>query len=83
MMQKHVKQLRLPHNSWRRSLTRYWQMYLLLIPVIAYFIIFKYMPMLGIQIAFKDYKLRAGMWGSKWVGLKHFQRFFSSYQSPA
>lgn len=81
MMQKQVKQLRLPHNSWRRSLTRYWQMYLLLIPVIAYFIIFKYMPMLGIQIAFKDYKLRAGMWGSKWVGLKYFQRFFSSYQS--
>ena len=39
------------------------------------------MPMLGIQIAFKDYKLRRGMWDSPWVGLKHFQRFFSSYQS--
>ena len=81
MMQKQVKQLRLPHNSWRRSLTRYWQMYLLLIPVIVYFIIFRYKPLLGIQIAFKDYKLRAGMWHSKWVGLKHFRRFFQSYQS--
>ena len=56
-------------------------MYLLLIPVIVYFVIFRYKPLLGIQIAFKDYKLRAGMWHSKWVGLKHFRRFFQSYQS--
>lgn len=68
-------------RSWQKSLTKYWQLYLLLIPVIAYFIIFKYKPMLGIQIAFRDYKLRRGMWGSEWVGLKHFERFFSSYNS--
>ena len=78
MMQKQVKQLRLPHNSWRRSLTRYWQMYLLLIPVIIYFILFAYKPMLGIQIAFKNYKLRAGIWNSPWVGLKNFERLFGS-----
>ncbi|MBQ9301178.1 MAG: sugar ABC transporter permease [Clostridia bacterium] len=68
-------------RSWHKSLTKYWQLYLLLIPVIAYFILFKYKPMLGIQIAFRNYKLRRGMWGSEWVHLKHFERFFSSYNS--
>lgn len=82
MMQKSVRSPRIVHhNTWRKAITRYWQMYLLLIPVIAYFILFKYKPMLGIQIAFKDYKLRVGMWGSDWLGLKHFQYFFESYQS--
>lgn len=64
---------------WRKSLKKYWQLYLLLIPVVLYYIVFKYMPMVGVQIAFRDFKLRAGMWASKWVGLKHFERFFSSY----
>ena len=68
-------------TTWRRALTRYWQMYLLLIPVIIYFLLFAYKPMLGIQIAFNNYKLRAGIWDSPWVGLKHFISFFNSYQS--
>ena len=68
-------------TAWYKSFTKYWQLYLLLIPVIAYYVIFKYKPMLGVQIAFRDYKLRRGMWGSEWVGFKHFQRFFSSYWS--
>ncbi len=64
--------------SWRKALAKYWQLYLLLLPVIAYYIIFKYVPMFGVQIAFRDYKLRVGMWGSEWVGFKHFIRFFTS-----
>lgn len=68
-------------QSWRKSLRKYWQLYLLLIPVIVYFIVFKYKPMLGIQIAFRDYKLRRGMWASEWIGLEHFVRFFSSSNS--
>ncbi|MBO4886637.1 MAG: sugar ABC transporter permease [Clostridia bacterium] len=68
-------------TAWYKSFTKYWQLYLLLIPVIAYYVIFKYKPMLGVQIAFRDYKLRRGMWGSEWIGFKHFQRFFSSYWS--
>ena len=67
--------------AWYKSLTKYWQLYLLLVPVIAYYVIFKYKLMLGVQIAFRDYKLRKGMWDSAWIGLKHFQRFFSSYWS--
>ena len=56
----------------------YWQLYvMLLIPVILT-IIYKYIPMYGIQIAFRDYKASRGMFGSEWVGLKWFERFFSS-----
>ena len=40
--------------SWRKALAKYWQLYLLLLPVIAYYIIFKYVPMFGVQIAFRD-----------------------------
>ena len=63
----------------RKSMNKYWDLYLLLIPVLAYFIIFKYLPMYGIQIAFRDYVPRKGFSGSNFVGLKHFTRFFSSY----
>lgn len=67
--------------SLKKSFKKYWQMYLLLVPVIVYFIVFKYVPMMGLQIAFKDFSLRKGIWDSGWVGFDHFQRFFSSSQS--
>lgn len=54
-------------------------LYLMMVPVAAYFIIFHYIPMVGIQLAFKNYQIKAGIWGSPWVGLKHFKRFFASY----
>ena len=54
-------------------------LYLMMVPVAAYFIIFHYIPMAGIQLAFKNYQIKAGIWGSPWVGLKHFKRFFASY----
>lgn len=63
----------------RRSARKYWDLYLLLIPVLVYFILFKYLPMYGLQISFRDYQPRRGFFGSEWVGLKHFVRFFSSY----
>lgn len=50
---------------------------LMLLPVIAYFLIFKYYPMYGALIAFKNYKPRLGFWGSKWVGFKYFEKFFT------
>lgn len=56
-----------------------WDLYLLISPVVAYFIIFHYVPMYGIQIAFKDYLATKGIWGSEWVAGKHFARFFDSY----
>ena len=62
-----------------RTIQRDWQLWVLLLPAIAFFIVFCYFPMYGVQIAFKDYKAAFGINGSKWVGLKHFEKFFSSY----
>lgn len=56
-----------------------WQIYVLILPGILYFIIFHYIPLYGIQIAFKDFKVALGIAGSKWVGLLQFQTFFKSY----
>ncbi len=56
-------------------------LYLLLLPTIIYLIIFKYWPMYGVQIAFRDFSPVDGIWGSKWVGLQHFARFFRNYDS--
>lgn len=65
--------------TWKKSLGKYWQLYILLIPVIANFVIFHYVPMTGIQIAFKDFTLKDGVWGSEWIGWGHFERFFNAY----
>src|SRR5690625_610160 len=59
---------------------KHWEFYLLVIPAVLYIIIFKYIPLVGMQIAFRDFKARAGFWGSEWVGLDHFKRFMSSPQ---
>ena len=56
----------------------HWQLYLMLLIPVVLTIIYKYIPMYGIQIAFRDYKSVRGMWDSDWVGMKWFVRFFSS-----
>ena len=56
-----------------------WRLYTLLAPGIVLLILFNYLPMYGIIIAFKDYIPSKGIMGSEWVGFKHFQRFFESY----
>ncbi|MGG1555583.1 ABC transporter permease [Paenibacillus ferrarius] len=53
-------------------------LYLMLLPVISFYILFKYAPMLGEIIAFKNYRFVDGIFGSQWVGLKHFQMIFTS-----
>ena len=66
-----------------KELRRNWILYLMILPVLAYFITFKYVPMYGVQIAFRDYRIKKGIIGSEWVGLEHFQRFFRSYNFKA
>lgn len=66
--------------SVKRRMRRYYQIYIMLIPVVAFFIIFCYAPMYGIVLAFKDYSIRKGILGSDWVGLKHFTTLFSQLQ---
>lgn len=67
-------------SKFKKVFKRDYQLYLLALPAIIYYIIFHYVPMYGIQIAFKDFIEVKGIWGSPWVGLKHFNRFFSSFQ---
>lgn len=66
----------------RRLIKRDWRMnkavYLMAIPVIVYFIIFNYIPMGGILMAFQDYSIKKGIFGSTWVGFANFTRFFNS-----
>lgn len=62
------------------NLLKIWQLYLLMLLPLLYLIIFKYVPMYGAQIAFRDYNPVKGIWGSDWVGLHYFTRFFNSYQ---
>lgn len=64
----------------KRALKRDWQYWLFLALPLAYLIIFAYYPMLGVQIAFRDFTAKGGIWNSKWVGVKHFLKFFESYQ---
>jgi putative aldouronate transport system permease protein len=53
-------------------------LYIMLFPVVMHMLIFRYGPLYGILIAFKDYIIGDGIWGSKWVGFKHFERLFRS-----
>ena len=66
----------------KRDIIRHWQLYVLLVLPLIYIIIFNYAPMYGLQMAFKDYMIRLGYWGSPWVGFKYFQQFISSYYFP-
>jgi len=63
----------------RRRFWKNWQLYLFIAPTLAYFIIFSYLPMYGVQIAFRKFVPSKGIWGSEWVGLDYFYRFFDSY----
>jgi putative aldouronate transport system permease protein len=76
---KNTRQSMRRKNILVKSILVNWQLYLFVLPAVAYLLIFKYAPMYGIQIGFKNYKISLGFWGSQWVGLKHFIRFFNSY----
>ena len=75
---------RVPHRKsfFQRLLAdfkRNYILYLLILPVVIYYIIFAYVPMYGVQLAFKEFIARDGIWGSPWIGFENFERFFSSY----
>lgn len=61
-----------------QKMLRHWQFYLLVSLPLLYIIIFKYVPMFGVVIAFKDYNLVEGIWGSPWVGFKHFEQLLDA-----
>jgi putative aldouronate transport system permease protein len=57
---------------------RYWQLYLFLLIPVIYIIVFSYIPMVGLQIAFRKFNYMGGIWGSPWVGFVNFRKFFHS-----
>jgi putative aldouronate transport system permease protein len=61
-----------------KSFKKHWQLYLLVIPPLLFFFIFKYYPMANAVLAFKDYNVIKGIWGSPWVGMKNFKMFFEN-----
>ena len=69
--------------SWKERVVRdfhhNWMLYLMMTPVILYYLVFKFGPMFGVSIAFMDYKPAKGFLGSQWVGFKHFINFFTNY----
>ena len=67
-------------TKFRKEYLNNWQLYLMLLLPVIWLLVFCYAPMSGIQIAFKDFKIRQGIWGSPWVGFDNFERFFTSYQ---
>ncbi len=62
----------------KKDMQRNWSLYLLVLPVLLFYIMFHYKPLYGAIIAFKDFRPADGIFGSEWVGLKHFIRFFKS-----
>ena len=58
---------------------RRWQLHAFMLIPLIYIIIFAYVPMFGLQIAFKNYTIRAGVFGSPWAGFRHFETFFNSF----
>lgn len=66
----------------KRDLVKNRWIYVMALPVIAYYIIFSYIPMAGVQIAFKNYNFGAGIWGSPWAKNGGFQHFISFFKGP-
>lgn len=63
----------------KKDIKRNKLLYMMMVPVLAFYIIFHYVPMYGATIAFKDFSPASGILGSQWVGIKHFSNFFGSY----
>ena len=79
---RNKRQSKLAQPLWSRladDLKKNWILYMMILPVVVYFVIFAYAPMSGVLLAFKDFKIKLGIFGSPWVGFEHFQRFFSSF----
>jgi len=77
---KKAKTSRPPRLNNRKQF--HWQLWLMMIPAIVYMLLFVYKPMSGVLIAFQDYSLKRGIWGSEWIWFDNFTRLFRSYWFP-
>ncbi len=67
-------------RTFKRNFKRDWQLHLLMLFPVVYLIIFDFIPIYGLQIAFRDFRPRTGITGSEWVGFKWFESFLSNYE---
>lgn len=78
IMQNHTQEITFKKMPLKSYLRRNWALYCFLLPAVTLVFLFNYLPLFGLQIAFRDYSAADGFWGSAWVGMKHFLRFFNS-----
>lgn len=78
-MKRTMNKVKPKGHLWQR-IVRNWQLYIFLIPAVVLLFCFSYIPMYGIQIAFRDFTPKGGIWDSAWAGFKYFDLFFNSYQ---
>ena len=63
----------------KRDFKKHWQLYLIMLPVLAWYLTFCYGPLYGLAAAFQRFNVRKGIVGSPWIGLKNFVDFFESF----
>ena len=68
--------------TWKKDFAQFWPVYVMFLPLMVYYIIFNYIPMGGIMMAFEKYSVSKGIFHSPWVGLKNFQTLFSGSGFP-
>lgn len=76
------RQMKLTKGRSTVKLLKYWDLYLMVLPAVILIFLFKYMPMYGVIIAFKDYNVMEGVWRSDWVGLQYFRELFTFDEFP-
>lgn len=69
-------------KGWGYDLKKNWPLYVIFLIPFIFFVVFKYIPMVGILMAFEDYKVARGLFGSEWVGWENFIELFSGEQFP-
>jgi putative aldouronate transport system permease protein len=77
-LKKEKQHTEIKRSNWLKDLRKDYDLYLLLLPGLLVLILFKYTPMFGVVIAFKDYNLFDGIWGSPWAGFKYFEELFAN-----
>ena len=71
------------HKKWVKDMKKDYPIYLLFIPILVFFVIFNYVPMFGIIIAFEDYKPGRGVFGSEWAGMHGFENFYDLFSNES